>query len=56
MTQTSFTYPWLGTIGYSAAALIPVGWKNRLYNSPDLAEESEGFLEEHLSQPGEALN
>lgn len=35
MNQLNFTHPWLGTIGYSAAALIPSGWVRPLYRQPE---------------------
>ena len=41
LLQLSCTHPWLGTIGYSAAAFIPVEWINRLKRSGQSAEELE---------------
>ena len=34
MNQITFTHPWLGTIGYSAATFIPHGWLNFLHRQP----------------------
>jgi hypothetical protein len=55
MNQISYTHLWLGTIGYSVAAFVPVGWTNRLRNSPDSTEGLETSSKAQ-SQPGEALN
>ena len=33
MPQITFTHPWLGTIGYSAAAFVPSDWFGRLRGS-----------------------
>jgi len=33
MTQIEFTHPWLGTIGYSAAAFVPSDWFGKLRGS-----------------------
>ena len=55
-TQLSFTLPWMGTIGYSAAAFIPAGWTSRLHNSVDSEEELEASNEAQQSEPGEVLN
>lgn len=60
MTQLSYTHPWLGTIGYSAAALIPTQWKVRLKHSLDSAGRLEAADEEqvpeHQPRPGEVLD
>jgi hypothetical protein len=40
MNQLNFTHPWLGTIGYSAAALVPSRWLRPLNKQP---ESNEGF-------------
>ena len=48
MTQITYTHPWLGTIGYSAAALVPPGYLARLRrpplspDRPDAAEQPAG--------------
>ena len=52
MNQISYTHPWLGTIGYSAAAFVPVGWTNDLNSSPDSVEELE-VATEAQSRPGD---
>lgn len=38
MPQVTFTHPWLGAIGYSAAAFVPSNWMKRL-RSPELGPE-----------------
>ena len=57
MTQLSYTHPWLGTIGYSAAAFIPAAWFNRLHNPSVSAEQLEVATDkqrpEQQTQPGE---
>jgi hypothetical protein len=55
MTQLAYTHPWLGTISYSVAAFVPVGWTNRLRNSPDSTEGLETSSEVQ-SRSGEAFN
>lgn len=40
MDQLNFTHPWLGTIGYSAAALVPSRWLGPPNKRP---ESNEGF-------------
>jgi hypothetical protein len=39
MNQITFTHPWLGTIGYSAAAFIPHRWLNSLHRVPSSEAE-----------------
>ncbi|HEX5235699.1 MAG TPA: hypothetical protein VFW25_10260 [Silvibacterium sp.] len=56
MTQLSFTLPWMGTIGYSAAVLIPAEWISRLHNSVNGTEGLEASNERRQSGPGEVLN
>lgn len=46
MTQLSYTHPWLGTIGYSAAAFVPVRWIGLPKNSQNSAEELAAYNEE----------
>lgn len=55
-TQLSFTLPWMGTVGYSAAAFIPAGWISRLHNSDDTAEDHNASNGAQQSEPGELLN
>jgi hypothetical protein len=59
MGQLTYTNPWLGTFGYSAAAFIPAGWSNRLKNSTDSAQHLEASTDEQgpVQQPqlGEVL-
>lgn len=54
--QFSFTLPWVGTTGYSAAAFIPAGWTSRLHNSADTAEDRDASDGAQQSEPGELLN
>jgi hypothetical protein len=37
-TQLEFAHPWLGTLGYSAAAFVPAGWFGHLRRSESFAE------------------
>jgi hypothetical protein len=59
MTQLSYTHPWLGTIGYSAAAFVPTRWTNTK-NSSDFAEKIEPPDEEQSQEqqprPGDVFN
>lgn len=60
LLQLSCTHPWLGTIGYSAAAFVPVGWTKGLKNSLDAPEKAHASSveqgEEQQSRSGEVLN
>jgi len=60
MNQISYTHLWLGTIGYSAAAFVPVGRTKLLKNSSPMAEEFNDSTEKpkqaQPSRAGEVLN
>jgi hypothetical protein len=38
MPQLTFTHPWLGSIGYSAAAFVPSDWFGQLRRRPPMTE------------------
>jgi hypothetical protein len=56
MTQISYAHPWLGTIGYSAAAFIPERWTKRLHDSLYPAAELDTTSGEQRSSTGEAIS
>jgi len=50
-TQILYTFPWLGTVGYSVAAFIPTGWTNRnALDSADLEAPAEEQNEKQQSR------
>jgi hypothetical protein len=56
LTQISYAHPWLGTIGYSAAAFIPEKWTKRLHDSLYPAAEIDTTSGEQQPGTGEALS
>lgn len=51
MKQITFTHPWMGTLGYSGAAFVPVGWLGPFRRSSFLAKQ---IPERELPEEGEA--
>jgi|HubBroStandDraft_5_1064220.scaffolds.fasta_scaffold466691_1 hypothetical protein len=50
MNQLNFTHLWLGTIGYSAAALTPSGWVRLLRKQPQPVVVEDSNHENHQEQ------